>query len=83
MEGLRSGINALRRKNALNGIRVWVSANANPKASTTVMIVDGVLLSPAVPGRLRGALHAAVLQSLVALGSFHQMSVLMWEDFDI
>ena len=48
-----------------------------------VMIVDEILLSPGIPGRLRGALSAAVLQTLVQLGSFHQMSVLMWEDFDI
>jgi len=48
-----------------------------------VLIVDEVLLSPAVPDRLRPPMHAGILQALVALGAFHSMSVLMWEDFDI
>ena len=42
-----------------------------------------VVLSPAVPMRLRGALRAAVLATIVAMGEYHSMSVMMWEDFDI
>ena len=40
-----------------------------------VLVVDQVLLSPSVPDDVRGALHAAVLQSLCSLGGFHKMTV--------
>ena len=48
-----------------------------------VLVVDQVLLSPSVPDGVRGALHAAVLQSLCAMGGFHQMTVAYLDDFGI
>jgi len=48
-----------------------------------VLIVDEILLSPSIPDRLRAMVHAIVLQQLVALGAFHDMTVAFWEDFDI
>ena len=37
------------------------------------MIVDEILLNPAVPDRIRPMLHAALVQSLVEMGAFHRM----------
>ena len=44
-----------------------------------VLVVDEVLLAPSVPPHVRGTLHAAIVQTLLLMGSFHAMSVL-WEE---
>lgn len=48
-----------------------------------VLIVDEILLSPSVPERFRPLLHAALLNAVVELGRFHQMTVAFLDDFDI
>ena len=47
------------------------------------MIVDMLLVSPALPKEVRQPLHAVVVQSLQAIGKSESMNVRLWTDFDI
>ena len=49
----------------------------------SVMVVDVLLVSPALPKEVRPALHSVVAHSLRAIGQAEGMSVRMWTDFDI
>ena len=49
----------------------------------TVMIIDMMLVSPALPKEVRPALHSVVVESLRSMGKAEDMSVRMWTDLDI
>lgn len=74
-----------RAPEALVLVRYELDASAWKRAlfGKHVMIVDEVLLNPAVPERLRTPLRAGIVSALLSLGFFHEMPVLFWEDFDV
>jgi hypothetical protein len=49
----------------------------------TVMIIDMMLVSPALPKEVRPALHSVVVESLRSMGKAEDMSVRMRTDLDI
>ena len=49
-----------------------------------ILIVDELVIAPSVPDHVRSLLHAAIVQSLLALGEFHGQTVtFMIDDFGI
>lgn len=48
-----------------------------------LMVVDHLLLSPALPDHLRPLFHAALLQTLVSMADYHKMTLCFLDDFDI
>jgi hypothetical protein len=48
-----------------------------------VMIIDKVMVSPALPPQYRPPLEAAVVQSLRVIGEANEMNVRLWTDFDV
>lgn len=51
--------------------------------ANTVMIIDMMLVSPALPKEVRPALHSVVVESLRSMGKAEDMSVRLWTDLDI
>ena len=51
--------------------------------ANTVMIIDMLLVSPALPKEVRPALHSVVVESLRSMGKAEDMSVRLRTDLDI
>mmetsp|Transcript_8468 Transcript_8468/g.17042 ORF Transcript_8468/g.17042 Transcript_8468/m.17042 type:complete len:209 (+) Transcript_8468:56-682(+) len=64
---------------------VRIETDTSPLATgrdRNVMVVDRVLISPAIPIQNRAPLHAALLQSLHALGEASDLRVRLWTEYD-
>ena len=82
------GVDSIDAKNLalddiVHGMAVVRIEEGTSPIDEKIMIIDAVLVSPAIPQRSWPQVHLGILQSLHAMGKAHNMDVQSWTEYDV
>ena len=82
------GVDSIDAKNLalddiVHGMAVVRIEEGTSPIDEKIMIIDAVLVSPAIPQRSWPQVHLGILQSLHAMGKAHKMDVQSWTEYDV